>query len=80
MDNDQKRLNIILDKESLKNLMTIKAARGDRTLTASIKRALAYLAFIEEEQAKGKEVFLADSKVMLAFDQGRIIRRVIMPQ
>ena len=57
-----RRLNLVLDQTSFENLEKIKKAHGDPSYTQAIKRALAYLAFIEERQQKGEDVYLIDRK------------------
>jgi len=55
-----RRLNILLDQDSFDNLKKIMKAHGDATYTAGIKRALAYLAFIEEQARAGLDVYLVE--------------------
>lgn len=70
-----KRLNIVLDKASFENLEKIKKAHGDTSYTAGIKRALAYLAFIDDQALAGFDVYLVDRKK--GVEGG--IKKVVMP-
>ena len=57
-----KRLNLILDQTSFDYLLKIKNNHRDSSYTQAIKRALAYLAFIEDQKKEGFDVYLIDRK------------------
>ncbi|HAJ44534.1 MAG: hypothetical protein UV53_C0001G0018 [Candidatus Azambacteria bacterium GW2011_GWE1_42_9] len=57
-----RHLNIILDQTSFDYLLKIKNNHRDSSYTQAIKRALAYLAFIEDQKKEGFDVYLIDRK------------------
>jgi hypothetical protein len=57
-----KRLNIKLDDCSFEKLQKIKDAHGDSTYTQAIKRAIAFLEFLDEQREEGLELYLGSEK------------------
>ena len=56
-----KRLNLVLDNVSFSKLERIKENNGDPTFTQAVKRAIAFLEFIDAKKAEGAELYLSTS-------------------
>jgi hypothetical protein len=57
-----KRLNLVLDENSMTKLDKIKLKHGDPSYTQAIKRAIALLEFIDEQKEEGMDLFLKSKK------------------
>ena len=51
-------LKIKLDEESFRDLDRIKERKGDLNYTISLKRAIAYLNYIYNQEDQGREIYV----------------------
>ena len=59
---EQKRLNLSLDKSSFDKLEKIKVRHGDSSYTQAVKRAIAFLEFIDDKREEGLDLFVGNKK------------------
>jgi len=55
-----KRLNLCLDQVALEKLNKIREIHGDSSYTQAIKRAIAFLEFIDSKREDGLDVYLGE--------------------
>lgn len=68
-----KRLNIKLDEGTILKLERIKKIHGDNSYTQSIKRAVAFLEFIDEKKEEGLELYMGKEA------GGQLLQLVVAP-